>query len=135
MTMQVDGKCHCGFIAFQAEADPEKTRVCHCTDCQTLTGTAFRTVVVAEMDSFKLLAGEPASYIKTAESGNKRVQAFCPKCGSSIYATAAGDGPKAYGLRVGILRQRDQFVPKRQIWARSAQTWATLADMPSAEKQ
>ena len=45
--MNIDGSCHCGFITFRAEADPEKTRVCHCTDCQALTGTAFRTVVGA----------------------------------------------------------------------------------------
>jgi hypothetical protein len=39
-------------------------------------------------------------------------------------------------LRVGILRQRDQFVPKRQIWCRSAQPWlAKIADVPKYEKQ
>jgi hypothetical protein len=36
--MQVTGGCHCGYITFRAEADPERTRVCHCTDCQKLTG-------------------------------------------------------------------------------------------------
>ena len=33
--MKIDGRCHCGFIAYEAEADPEMTGVCHCTDCQT----------------------------------------------------------------------------------------------------
>jgi hypothetical protein len=40
--MKVDGACACGAIKVEAEADPEKTQVCHCTDCQTATGTAFR---------------------------------------------------------------------------------------------
>ena len=133
--MQVDGSCHCGYLKFQAEADPEKTRACHCTDCQTMSGSPFRVVVVAEPNSFKLLAGEPATYIKTAESGNKRLQAFCPKCGAGVFATAAGDGPKVYGLRVGTLSQRAQFVPKQQIWTRSAQSWAKLDDLPAVEKQ
>ncbi len=133
--MHVDGSCHCGYITFQADADPDKTRVCHCTDCQTMSGSAFRTVVMAEPGSFKLLSGEPATYIKTAESGNKRLQGFCPKCGSGVFATAAADGPKVYGLRVGTLRQRDKFIPTRQIWARSAQSWAVLGGLPSTEKQ
>jgi hypothetical protein len=134
--MQVDGSCHCGYVTFRAEAEPEKTRICHCTDCQQLSGTAFRTVVAVPDDKFNILSGEPTIYIKTAESGAKRQQAFCPKCGSSVYATAVGDGPKAYGLRVGTLRQREHFVPRRQIWTRSAQAWATtIADTDSLEKQ
>jgi len=43
--MKVDGACHCGAIAVEGEADPEKTVICHCTDCQTGTGSrsAFRS--------------------------------------------------------------------------------------------
>jgi hypothetical protein len=32
-------------LAFEADLDPEKVGVCHCTDCQTLTGTAFSMFV------------------------------------------------------------------------------------------
>ncbi|MEM7283621.1 MAG: GFA family protein [Pseudomonadota bacterium] len=28
--------------------------MCHCTDCQTLSGSAFRVVVFCSEDSFKL---------------------------------------------------------------------------------
>ena len=40
--MKVDGQCHCGAIAYKAEIDPAKSQVCHCTDCQVLTGTVYR---------------------------------------------------------------------------------------------
>ena len=43
--MKIDGGCHCGYIAYEAEADPAKAMICHCTDCQTLSGSAFRTVL------------------------------------------------------------------------------------------
>jgi hypothetical protein len=134
--MKIDGRCHCGYISFEAEADPEKTAICHCTDCQASTGSAFRTNIPVPGDAFKLLSGQPAIYVKTAYSGNKRAQAFCPKCGSPIYSTSPGDGPKqAYMVRVGILRQRDQLVPKVQNWWRSALPWVTgLAGVPKNEK-
>ena len=45
--MKIDGGCHCGDITFEAEADPANTSICHCTDCQQLTGTAFRTSIRA----------------------------------------------------------------------------------------
>ncbi|MEA2936345.1 MAG: hypothetical protein QOD74_2991 [Variibacter sp.] len=134
--MKIDGRCHCGYISFEADADPEKTAICHCTDCQASTGSAFRTNIPVPGDAFKLLSGQPAIYVKTADSGNKRAQAFCPKCGSPIYSTSPGDGPKqAYMVRVGILRQRDQLVPKVQNWWRSALPWvAGLAGVPKNEK-
>ena len=40
-------------------------------------------------------------------------------------------------VRVGILRQRDQFAPKRQNWFRSALPWLTAhrTALPKNEKQ
>ena len=43
--MKVDGNCHCGAITFEAEADPEAVYVCHCTDCQSISGSPFRWAV------------------------------------------------------------------------------------------
>ncbi len=76
--MKIDGGCHCGYITYSAEIDPEDVGICHCTDCQTLTGTAFRTSVRATKEAFHI-DGQPKIYIKTAESGAKRAQAFCPR--------------------------------------------------------
>ena len=134
--MKVDGRCHCGQISYEAEVDPAKVVICHCTDCQTLSGSAFRTVVPTNEGTFKLLAGEPKVYVKTGESGNKRVQTFCPDCGTPIYSGPVGDGPKVVGLRVGTIRQRNQLIPSDQYWFRSAQGWlADLVGMKSREKQ
>jgi hypothetical protein len=134
--MKVDGGCHCGFITIEAEVDPERAIICHCTDCQAASGSAFRVSIPCPGSSFKM-TGQPAIYVKTAESGNQRAQAFCPKCGASIYSTSPGEGPKdRYMLRVGILRQRDQLLPRQQIWFRSAQPWITaLGDIPQTETQ
>jgi hypothetical protein len=125
--MKIHGSCSCGFLTFEAEADPGKVSICHCTDCQSSSGTAFRTNVPVPGNTFKMLSGTPAIYIKTtAESGNPREQAFCPRCGSSVYSTTLGDGPKpSYMVRVGVLRERDQLVPTVQNWTRSARPWVT----------
>ena len=134
--MKIDGGCHCGYITYEAEIDPNKTLICHCTDCQTLSGSAFRVVVYTREDGFKLLSGEPKIYVKTSESGNKRPQSFCPECGTHIYATAVSAGPKVYSIRVGTIRQRDQIAPKVQVWARSGQPWVThIGSMRKIEKQ
>ena len=109
--MKIDGACHCGKITYTAEIDPERASICHCTDCQTLTGTAFRTVVPAAGSGFQLTGGQPKIYLKTAESGSKRVQAFCPECGTPIYSSAVTDA-QVYMVRVGSIRQRAQLRPQ-----------------------
>ena len=134
--MKIDGGCHCGYIAYEAEADPAKAMICHCTDCQTLSGSAFRTVILTHEGTFKLRSGELSIYVKTGESGTPRPQAFCPKCGTPIYSTTIGEGSKVHSIRLGTLRQRDEFVPKLQLWCRSAQHWVTdIGSIPVVEKQ
>ena len=120
--MKIDGGCHCGYITYEAEIDPETVIVCHCTDCQQLSGSAFRAVVPAPKGAFTLLTGRPNIYVKTAESGSPREQAFCPECGSPIYSAAVRDTP-AYFIRVGTIRQRAGLRPKAQTWCRSALDW------------
>jgi len=135
--MKIEGACACGNIRFEGEADPDKVWVCHCTDCQAGTGSAFRINIAVPGNSFKM-SGAPTLFVKTtAESGTPREQAFCPKCGSPIYSTSVGDGPKpSYTVRVGLLRQRDQLTPKKQNWFRSARAYATHLDaVPKNEKQ
>jgi hypothetical protein len=51
--MKVTGGCHCGHITYEAEVDPATVRVCHCTDCQKLTGTAFRANIASLPDTSK----------------------------------------------------------------------------------
>ena len=132
--MKVEGRCHCGDITFEAEIDPDAVRICHCTDCQTLTGSAYRVNVQTPAQSFVLLSGQPRIYIKTAESGNKRRHAFCGDCGTPIYACAP-ENPQSYTLRAGAIDQRAAFAPRQQIWRRSALAWVdALAAVPAREK-
>jgi hypothetical protein len=133
--MKITGQCHCGAIRYEADVDPAKVNACHCTDCQKFSGAPYRVSVRAPKESFRLLSGTPKIYVKTAESGNKRAQAFCADCGSAIYAAAVPD-PDAYMLRVGGIDQRAELPPQRQIWCRSALPWSQdLQQVPKTERQ
>ncbi len=57
--MKIDGGCHCGGITYEAEIDPEMVGICHCSDCQALSASAFRTILPVPEDSFEILSGEP----------------------------------------------------------------------------
>jgi len=128
--MQIDGQCHCGQIAYEAEIDPELVSICHCTDCQTLTGSPYRVTVICDADQVRLTRGTPKIYAKTGDTGGKRLQHFCENCGSPLFTSGEG-GPLDFGIRWGSIRQRHALKPVRQIWCRSAAPWIDeLAGLP-----
>lgn len=126
--MKIDGRCHCGFITYEAEVNPDEVYLCHCTDCQAISGTAFRWAVSVPERAFKLLTGKPKTYVKVAESGTPNHQLFCPECASPIYSTSIGVGPNVLNLRLGTARQRAELMPKVQYYCRSAQDWAVVPE-------
>jgi len=67
--MKVDGRCHCGAIAYTAEVDPAMAAICHCADCQSFSGSPFRASAPTKVEDFRLLSGAPKTYVKTADSG------------------------------------------------------------------
>jgi hypothetical protein len=134
--MKIDGGCYCGEVKFEAEVDPQKSTICHCADCQVMSGSAFRTIIPAPADAFRVTRGEPKKFIKTAESGNKRANYFCGTCGTPVWARAYGDNPGPIGIRAGVVTQSAQLPPKRQIWRSSAHTWLGDIDaLPGLDKQ
>ena len=128
--MHIDGSCHCGAISFTAEVEPSRVSVCHCTDCQVLSGAPFRGIVMAPMEKFSL-KGQPKSYVKVAQSGNRRVQVFCPECGTPLYSSAA-ESPTAVVIRLGCVTQRALLKPTLQVWHHSALPWLSeLESIPA----
>ncbi|HET6970632.1 MAG TPA: GFA family protein [Phenylobacterium sp.] len=114
--MRVTGSCLCGAIAYEGEVEPGTIGLCHCADCQKLTGSAFRANIQAKAETFRFLRGHPRIYIKTADSGARRAHAFCGDCGGPVYASAV-ENPPTYSLRIGALDQRyDLGAPARQIY-------------------
>jgi hypothetical protein len=134
--MKVEGECHCGAIAYEAEVEPGAVGICHCLDCQQLTGSAFRANMPAPVVGFRILKVQPRHYVKTGDSGAKRIDAVCENCGSPVYSCAV-EKPQSYTLPLGALNQRDELGrPARQMWTKRRLAWVEcLGDVPEYEGQ
>lgn len=121
-TMKIDGACHCGAISYLAEVNPDNVIVCHCTDCQTISGAPYRANVPVKIENLQL-SGQPRTYVKTGDSGRKVVTAFCADCGAAIYSGKLED-PVYFNLRLGAVKQRALLPPKAQGFCGSAMPWA-----------
>ena len=118
--IKVNGTCHCSQIEIEAVVQKSEVRACHCTDCQKMSGAPLRAIAVAPADQIKI-KGIPNEYIKIGDSGNKRIQAFCPECGTQLFAT---DMKKTlYNLRTGFLEQKNDLIPKTHVFTQSSMSW------------
>jgi hypothetical protein len=108
--MEIDGQCHCGQVTYQADIDPDKVSICHCTDCQSLTGSPYRVTVICSVDQLRMTGKAAKVYAKIGDNGRTRFQHFCGECGSPLFTR-----PDDWGIRWGSIRQRDHLQPKRQI--------------------
>lgn len=118
--IDVNGNCHCGNINIQAKVKKSEVRACHCTDCQKMSGAPVRAVAIAPAEEIKI-TGKPREYIKKADSGNKRIQAFCPDCGTQLFATDMER--KLFNLRTGFLEQRNELKPETHVFTSSGLNW------------
>ena len=118
--MNINGSCFCKKIAFKGKVDPEKCFACHCEDCQIFSGAPYRGVVQCEKTNLNI-KGKPKEYIKIGSSGNRRIQSFCEKCGTHLFAS---DIEKTlFNIRIGCIEQRNKLIPKKHIFASSAHKW------------
>ena len=134
--MHIDGQCHCGHVKYEAEIDPGKIAICHCTDCQQLTGSAYRVTAITPTSSLRLTANSPKVYRKYGDNGRPRLQSFCPECGSPLFTSGEGAAAATTGIRVGTINQRRELKPSRQIWCRSALPWiGDISGLPGVERE
>jgi hypothetical protein len=131
--LPLTGTCHCGGLTYEIAARPVCCAVCHCTNCQRISGSAFACNIVVPEAGFRITGGEIGRVEWTADSGRSRWGDFCATCGSRI---VHGSTPSTGMLivRAGTLDDRSWLRPMAHIWTRSAQPWVDFGDIPAYEK-
>ncbi|HXO01301.1 MAG TPA: GFA family protein, partial [Stellaceae bacterium] len=107
-----------------ADAEPIFVGVCHCTNCQKGSGTAFNAVVAMPKPAVGL-TGTVSTYEGRGDTGNATYKHFCPECGSPI-AEEAAVMADVMMIAIGTLDDPSAVQPAMQIYCDSAQPWALL---------
>jgi hypothetical protein len=125
MSFPQAGGCECGQVRYQLTADPATVYACHCTDCQTATGSSFALSMFVARDAIELLRGDPELREFSLPDGRQRRALACSKCGTSLWGVPR-DFPELLNLEPGTLDDTSWFRPIAHIWTRSAQPWVTI---------
>ena len=118
---EITGGCLCGAVRFSAETDAPISLACHCRDCQYVSGGAPAVVVVVPSAALRV-TGDTRSFRATADSGTEVHRAFCPDCGTPLFAGNAAH-PEVVSIKLGALDDPAAFAPQSHIWTASAQPW------------
>jgi hypothetical protein len=130
--MKFEGGCLCGKVRYSAEAEPIFAGLCHCSNCQKSSGTAFNTVVAVPKPAFTL-TGTISTYEGKGDTGNATYKRFCPECGSPV-AEEAAIMADVVMILVGTLDDPGVVKPAMQIYCDSAQPWAVLGGLQQFPK-
>ncbi|NKC01546.1 MAG: aldehyde-activating protein [Pseudomonadales bacterium] len=124
MAAKVSGGCLCGEIRFETTSEPALQVLCHCTDCQTVSGASAYSAYVVPTNALTILQGNPTSYEVRADSGRTNRRRFCPNCGSRVWAELDEMGfMSVNGL---ALDDRKHFQPAANLRLDSAPSWCQI---------
>lgn len=135
MTAVREGGCQCGAVRYRVEGEPIAVGVCHCTECQRQSGSAFGMSLIVRKKAFQLLCGDLKLFNRTAASGRLVACAFCPECGTRIYHEPRYlEG--VLNVKPGTLDDTSFLQPTVQVWTMRRHPWVGLpSDIPSFEGQ
>ncbi|XPF93518.1 GFA family protein [Colwellia sp. RE-S-Sl-9] len=116
----VTGSCLCESIVFECENSFTQFHLCHCVQCQKVTGSAHASNLFIAPNKIKWLKGE--NLIKRYDVPNRSISsAFCTECGSGVpYLSGSG---KALVVPAGCLDGTPNIEAQDNIFCDEKAQW------------
>jgi hypothetical protein len=125
MKLPMTGGCQCGQLRYEIRAEPLSVYLCHCTECQRQSSSAFGMSMMVPRPAFVVTAGTPRRCTRTADSGRIIEGDFCEACGVRVvHYPQAND--KVAIVKPGTLDDTRWLHPVGHIWTKSAQPWVPI---------
>ena len=122
--MAYTGRCACGAVTLEINAEPVGTRQCWCRQCQQIAAGGPTQNAIFPAESVRI-QGDLAHCNWTAASGNTLTFHFCPRCGTQIYGQSSAR-PHLKTVRFGALDEPHGLKPEAIIWTDDAPSWAQI---------
>ncbi|MBX7481038.1 GFA family protein [Qipengyuania qiaonensis] len=125
MKGELSGGCLCGAVRYTLrEGFRLNPYACHCTDCQSRTGTAFSEHMLFALADLDLTGEMDVGEYDQPSGAHSRIFG-CAQCKSRIYAVNDRREGMA-SLRCGTLDESASIVPAAHLWVTSKQPWIGL---------
>lgn len=125
LTGELTGGCNCGAVRYTIRDGMRlPPYACHCTDCQTRTGSAFSEHMLFALGDLTI-SGPISTGEMVQPSGARSTVHGCARCMARIYAT--NDQRAGFAsLRCGTLDTSAALTIGAHFWVQSKQPWIIL---------
>jgi hypothetical protein len=125
MTQPYTGGCACGAIRYATKHAPVFQNHCQCRDCQRRSGTGRGSYLTFPARAEMAITGEATHWEVAGDSGNLKVHAFCPACGTPVYLLFAAM-PELIAVHAGSLDEPGRFAPQVLTYSVRGLAWDAI---------
>lgn len=123
--LPLTGGCQCGAVRYQLNAPPLVFYICHCTECQKQSSSAFGQSMRVYAKDLAVI-GTLAKRARQSAGGGVEGE-FCPSCGTRLFHRRAKYS-ETLNIKAGTLNDTTWLHPAGHIWTQSKQPWVTLGE-------
>lgn len=125
MTQPYTGGCACGAIRYATKHAPVFQNHCQCRDCQRRSGTGHGSYLTFPARAEMAITGEATHWEVAGDSGNVKVHAFCPVCGTPVFLRFAAM-PELIAVHAGSLDEPGRFAPQVLTYSVRGLAWDAI---------
>jgi hypothetical protein len=119
------GGCACGAVRYETDARPIFENHCQCRDCQRRSGTGHGSYLTFASRAGMKITGDAREWRVAGDSGNDKIHAFCPDCGTPVYLTFDAM-PDLISFHPGSLDDPAQFRPTVVTYTARGLPWDVM---------
>jgi hypothetical protein len=112
-------------VRYEIVAEPRVVYACHCSDCQTASGSSFLLAMRVPSGGVKVTRGSPASHERSRADGRKKDVYRCPQCLCALWS-AGKVLPDYVTVYAGTLDNTSDLRPVAHLWTSDAQPWFAI---------
>ena len=116
------GGCACGAIRYETASEPVFQNHCQCRDCQQRSGTGHGSYLTFPRRADVAITGRAREWRVAGDSGNEKIHAFCPTCGTPVYLTFAAM-PEPIAIHAASLDDPSSFAPQVVTYRSRGHAW------------
>lgn len=120
-----EGGCFCGAVRYRGQR-PLDAAICHCRDCQRISGAPLLAWVEIDKADLEWTAGSPSYYDYTSDWPTPVRRAFCNQCGTQL--TYEREGSAELDVTVASMDEPESVRPTHHVYTSSQASWLHLDD-------
>jgi hypothetical protein len=117
------GRCECRAVRYRVPDEFRYALNCHCSNCRSGTGSAFKPLAGIERDKVEIVQGADSLLVWGDDSGN---HTRCGICGGLLYSVVR-DGEWIH-VAMGSLEDEPTIRPSKHIFVGSKAPWFEITD-------